>query len=69
MHWFAPQLSHWMARNAVSGAAITDALIFMAVTMMVTRTLGLLFGTLRLGSVSQSVLGAPRGVVVSDAAL
>jgi hypothetical protein len=69
IHWFGPQISHWMTQNAVSGAAITDALIFMAVTMMVTRTLGLLFGTLRLGSSTQSVVGASRGVAVSDIAL
>jgi hypothetical protein len=68
-HWFGPQISHWMTRNAVSGAAITDALIFMAVTMMVTRTLGLLFGTLRLRSSTQSVVGTSPGVGVSDAAL
>jgi hypothetical protein len=68
-HWFGPQISHWMILNAVSRAAITDALIFMAVTMMVTRTLGLLFDTLRLGSSTQSVVGTPRAVAVSDIAL
>jgi hypothetical protein len=68
-HWFAPQISHWMTRNAVSSAAITDALIFMAVTMMVTRTLGLLFRTLRLGNSTQSVGGTSHGVAVPEIAL
>jgi hypothetical protein len=65
-HWFAPQISTRMARNAVSTAAITDALIFMAITMMVTRTLGLVVGTLRLGNVTPSLVANPRGVAVSE---
>ncbi len=40
-HWFGPQLGHWMARNAVTANAITDALIFMAVAMIVTRTIAM----------------------------
>ena len=40
-HWFGEQLGHWMVRNAVTADAITDALVFMAVTMVVTRTVGL----------------------------
>jgi hypothetical protein len=40
-HWFGPQLGHWMARNAVTADAITDALIFMAVAMILTRTLAM----------------------------
>jgi hypothetical protein len=39
--WFPAQLAHWCAAHQVSGAAITDGLIFMAVAMIVTRTLGL----------------------------
>jgi hypothetical protein len=39
-HWFSSQLNHWMMRNSVTGAAITDALIFMAVAMVLTRTIG-----------------------------
>jgi hypothetical protein len=30
-----------MARNAVTSAAITDALIFMALAMLLTRTVGM----------------------------
>lgn len=40
-HWFPRQLDHWCAVNQVTGAGITDALIFMAVAMTLTRTIGL----------------------------
>jgi len=40
-HWFPSQLTAWAVREQVSAHAITDALIFMAVTMLLTRTLGL----------------------------
>jgi hypothetical protein len=38
VHWFGPQLGHWMTHQAVTSNALTDALIFMAVGMLVTRT-------------------------------
>ncbi|MDQ1359728.1 MAG: hypothetical protein QOJ44_105 [Acidimicrobiaceae bacterium] len=41
-HWFGPQLATWMAHHSVSSNAITDALIFMAVGMLVTRTVGII---------------------------
>jgi hypothetical protein len=40
-HWFGPQLAHWMTSSAVTAGAITDALIFMAVAMVLTRSTGL----------------------------
>ena len=40
-HWFPTQLAHWCMVHQVTGDAITNALIFMAVAMMLTRTLGL----------------------------
>lgn len=40
-HWFPAQLAHWCADHRVTGAAVTDGLIFMAVAMLLTRTLGL----------------------------
>jgi hypothetical protein len=40
-HWFGPQLGHWMAVHQVTSGALTDALVFMAVGMLVIRTLGL----------------------------
>ena len=41
VHWFGPQLDSWMTQHAVTSAALTDALIFMAIAMVVTRTAGL----------------------------
>jgi hypothetical protein len=40
-HWFPTQLDQWCLAHQVTGAAITDGLIFMAVAMLLTRTLGL----------------------------
>jgi hypothetical protein len=37
-HWFGSQLVHWQVSNGVSTAAITDALIFEAIAMILTRT-------------------------------
>jgi len=41
VHWFARPLVSWAVANQVSVAAITDGLIFMAVAMVLVRTLGL----------------------------
>ncbi len=40
-HWFPAQLDQWSVAHLVTSAAITDGLIFMAVAMILTRTLGL----------------------------
>jgi hypothetical protein len=40
-HWFPTQLTTWCAAHQVTGSAITDGLIFMAVAMLLTRTTGL----------------------------
>jgi len=40
-HWFPAQLDQWCVAHQVTGAAITNGLIFMAVAMLLTRTLGL----------------------------
>ena len=40
-HWFTSSVVTWCIANQVSEAAITDGLIFMAVTMIVIRTAGL----------------------------
>jgi hypothetical protein len=41
VHWFPAQLVEWCVIHQVTGAAITDGLIFMAITMVLVRTLGL----------------------------
>ncbi|HTU77222.1 MAG TPA: hypothetical protein VMF09_00525 [Solirubrobacteraceae bacterium] len=40
-HWFSQPLATWMANHQVSGAALTDTLIIMAIAMTLARTLGL----------------------------
>jgi hypothetical protein len=40
-HWFEHQIGSWLVNNDIPSAAITDGLIFMAVAMLLTRTLGL----------------------------
>jgi hypothetical protein len=41
IHWFPTQLVHWGIAHQVTVNALTDALVFMAIAMLVTRTLGL----------------------------
>jgi hypothetical protein len=41
VHWFPVQLDQWGVAHQVTGAAITDGLIFMAITMVLVRTAGL----------------------------
>ena len=43
VHWFSHPLATWMANHQVTGAAITDTLIIMAVAMTLARTIGLDF--------------------------
>ena len=40
-HWFPNQLANFAVAHQVTVAALTDALVFMAVAMLLTRTLGL----------------------------
>jgi hypothetical protein len=39
VHWFGPSLHRWMLQHHVTSAAITDALIFMALVMLLTRVI------------------------------
>jgi hypothetical protein len=41
VHWFNHPLTNWMAGNQVTGAALTDTLVIMAVGMALARTIGL----------------------------
>jgi len=52
-HWFTSSIVSWCITNQVSEAAITDGLIFMAITMVLIRTAGL--------GVRASRLPAPAG--------
>lgn len=40
-HLYPDQLLRWLGDNHIPGPALTDALVFMAITMLLTRTLGL----------------------------
>jgi hypothetical protein len=40
-HWFQKQLVDWGISNHVTVAGLTDSLVFMAIAMLVARTLGL----------------------------
>ena len=66
LHWFGPQLDHWMTRNAVTGSALTDALIFMAVAMLLTRTASLAVGAMHLGGSNAMALEGGGQTSVSD---
>ena len=48
--WFPAQLGQWSVTHQVTGAAITDGLIFMAIAMVLVRTAGLAARTSRLPS-------------------
>lgn len=54
VHWFGPQLGSWMTQHSVDSAEITDALIFMAVAMLVTRTIGIVARARNLAAVQGS---------------
>jgi len=65
VHWFPTQLTNWAVREHVSAAAITDGLIFMAVAMLLTRTIALAVRASRLPSaLSTGAASAPRMAAV-----
>jgi hypothetical protein len=43
-HWYTTQLTHWLSTNGISGNALTDAMIFMAIAMAIARTVRLAVG-------------------------
>lgn len=60
-HWFSAQLVSWAIANHVTEAALTDALIFMAIAMVLIRTaaLGVRAAALK-DAPAPSVAGASR---------
>jgi hypothetical protein len=61
VHWFGHQLGTWMTEHAVTTAAITDALLFMAIAMVVTRTAALAVRARNVGPDDTAEL-SPRAV-------
>ena len=57
-HWYHSQLGHWLVTNGITVDALTDALIFMAVAMAVTRTIRLAVGRNQVRSGSAKALAA-----------
>jgi hypothetical protein len=47
-HWFAGQLGRWLAVNSIPMGTLTNAIVFMAGAMLLTRSIGL---AVRAGSV------------------
>jgi hypothetical protein len=60
VHWFSHQLGQWMTQHAVTTAALTDGLIFMAIAMVIARTLGLALRVRSLGP-DDAVEVSPQG--------
>ncbi|WIY01609.1 hypothetical protein QRX60_47610 [Amycolatopsis mongoliensis] len=58
MHWFPIRLGRWLIDNAIPAAAITDALIFMAVAMLLTRTIGLAIRSRALAAAQREAVDA-----------
>jgi hypothetical protein len=64
VHWFGPSLHRWMAQHAVSTNAITDALLFMAIAMILTRSIALAVRASHLGTAGTGNLDAPSAETV-----
>ena len=64
VHWFGSSLHHWMAQHAVNTSAITDALLFMAIVMILTRSIVLAARAAHVGTdtgaVDRAAVGALR---------
>jgi hypothetical protein len=57
-NWFPTQLDQWAFAHQVTGSAITDGLIFMALAMVLVRTASLGTRARRLQSATVSTLAA-----------
>lgn len=61
-HWFPAQLDQWCLAHQVTGDAITDGLIFMAVAMILTRTAGLAVRAAALPAAAAASVPAATGI-------
>ncbi len=59
-HWFTNQLGSWLAASSIPAAAITNGLIFMAIAMLLTRTLGLARRSHSVPSAGTATVPSPR---------
>jgi hypothetical protein len=59
VNWFPAQLAQWGATHQVTGAAVTDGLIFMAITMVLVRTASLGARASRLRSANPIQIAQP----------
>jgi hypothetical protein len=58
VHWFPAQIAQWCLAHQVTGAAITDGLIFMAIAMVLVRS----------GALAARVVRLPRAPLTARAA-
>jgi hypothetical protein len=66
-HWFDHQLGGWLTTNSIPSAAITDGLVFMAVVMILTRTVGLYRRSRSLPGAATTPVPSPDHVKVRPA--
>lgn len=66
VHWFPAQLVSWGTAHRVSVDALTDSLVFMAIAMLVTRTLGLAARAARLAPARQAEQTKQTGQQTAD---
>jgi hypothetical protein len=59
VHWFPTQLDQWSVAHQLTGDAITNGLIFMAVAMLLTRTVGLGIRAATLRDATDSTVSVP----------
>jgi len=59
-YWWSNQLVHWAIENQVTLEGLTDGLVFMAITMLVTRTLGLWMRASRLPALHGSAVATAK---------
>jgi hypothetical protein len=64
VHWFSRPLGSWLTQHSVAPPAITDALIFMAVAMVLTRVIQIAARSLYL-PLARSQTRAPRPQLTS----